>query len=93
MRLIDADEFENDIRKVLRNRHRERTTLALYMMLHIIRDRDTIKVVSPVIHSKWCETHNIFYPLYCDACRRCAIDITPYCPHCGAKMDGGNEND
>ena len=30
----------------------------------------------------------------CSKCRRMAgFDLTPYCPNCGAKMDGGDSNE
>ncbi|MDE6519691.1 MAG: zinc-ribbon domain-containing protein, partial [Ruminococcus sp.] len=29
----------------------------------------------------------------CSECGRYATDMTPYCPYCGAKMDGDNENE
>lgn len=44
--------------------------------------------VAPVVHGRWdmnAEGDNIVY------CNQCAIpqDMpTPYCPHCGARMDG-----
>lgn len=89
MRLIDADALENDIRKVLSKHHRKRTVLALYMMLDIIRGRDTIKF-SPVIHSKWTNIGGKKYPVYsCSECNgECSVK-TPYCAYCGAEMDGG----
>lgn len=92
MRPIDADELENDVRKVLRKRHSKRTILALYMMLDIIRGRDTI-AVSPVRHGKWYKSYNILFSVRCSACDCYSPDKTPYCSYCGAKMDGGNEND
>ena len=55
--------------------------------------------VAPVIHAKWSkhcwEEHNY----HCSNCNNLASkgaygynnDLTPYCPNCGAIMDGGNE--
>ncbi len=51
----------------------------------------TIEAVS-VKHGKWLDTRNISYSARCNVCGRYATDITPYCPNCGAKMDGGGEN-
>lgn len=46
-----------------------------------------------VKHGKWLDTRNISYSARCSECGRYATDITPYCPNCGAKMDGGNKDD
>lgn len=91
MRPIDADALENDIRKVLRNRHSKRAILALYMMLDIIKGRDTI-AVSPVRHGKWTNIGGKKYTVYsCSECDREQSAKTPYCPNCGAKMDGNEK--
>lgn len=47
--------------------------------------------VAPVVHGRWIE-HIDSYENYCE-CSVChfspdsTLDETPYCPHCGAKMD------
>lgn len=47
--------------------------------------------VAPVVHGYWIE-HIDSYENYCE-CSVChyspdsPLDETPYCPHCGAKMD------
>ena len=55
--------------------------------------------VVPIVHAKWSkhcwEEHNY----HCSNCNNLASkgaygynnDLTPYCPNCGAIMDGGNE--
>jgi hypothetical protein len=39
------------------------------------------------------ETKGCHYMTYCSKCRRNAVHKTqtPYCPHCGVKMDGQEE--
>lgn len=47
--------------------------------------------VAPVVHGRWVCVHKIdpISGYRCSKCRRIVgFDFTPYCPNCGAKMDG-----
>ena len=53
--------------------------------------------VAPVVHGRWVY-HN--FDTICSECRKSAIfdeweqqAETDFCPHCGAKMDGGGDSD
>ena len=53
--------------------------------------------VAPVVHARWgtgrfnLETGN--YEEQCTRCRNFSKEYDkPYCPHCAARMDGGDEN-
>ena len=56
--------------------------------------------VVEVVHGKWIHNPKREYDYICSVCRGDAPEdrmrnnatLTPYCPHCGAKMDGGKEN-
>lgn len=51
--------------------------------------------VAPVVHGVWVCVHKIdpISGYRCSKCRRrVGFDITPYCPNCGAKMDGGDND-
>lgn len=59
---------------------------------------------APVVHGKWVHPHwrNSDFCYNCSVCNGEAMHkdyrwadkgIYPICPHCGAKMDGGNDND
>lgn len=50
---------------------------------------------APVVHGRW---KWIFGKPYCECCaiepyRASNNEMPNYCPNCGAKMDGGNDND
>lgn len=48
--------------------------------------------VAPVVHGVWVCVHKIdpISGYRCSKCRHIVgFDLTPYCPNCGAKMDGG----
>ena len=47
-----------------------------------------ITTVAPVVHGRWIK--GAPNP-YCSECFVECRDETPFCPHCGAKMDGGND--
>lgn len=57
--------------------------------------------VAPVVHGEWVEIKGMAPPEYhgkhkCSVCGEMALCkkmhevLSEYCPHCGAKMDGGN---
>lgn len=57
--------------------------------------------VAPVVHGRWDESKEHFYlnngckewiNFYCSECDAPNNSPTDYCPHCGAKMDGGADN-
>lgn len=51
--------------------------------------------VVPVVHGVWGRVNKIdpISGYRCSKCRRIVgFDLTPYCPNCGAKMDGGDSN-
>ena len=48
--------------------------------------------VAPVVHGRWIYHDDDFMPwVECSECGICtdSTNKTNYCPHCGAKMDGG----
>lgn len=88
MRLIDADKFEKDIRKML-NRHMSvRIMLSLYTMLGMIECRDTIEFETKK-HGKWIKSGRKYVVYHCSICNHLEpVLTTDYCSNCGAKMDG-----
>ena len=60
-------------------------------------DRLPAADVAPVVHGEWIHNPKREYDYICSVCRGDAPEdrmrnnaiLTPYCPHCGAKMDGG----
>ena len=55
------------------------------------------KDVAPVRHGHWVkEKPDVLIHWHCSVCKNCYYLEEPnanYCPNCGAKMDGGEEND
>ena len=53
--------------------------------------------VEPVKHGHWVkEKPDVLIHWHCSVCKNCYYLEEPnanYCPNCGAKMDGGEEND
>ena len=64
-----------------------RTTEALKLL-----GKESVEA-NPVVHAKWIEDEYAFA-----ACNHCMHELEypeykmPYCPHCGARMDGGESN-
>ena len=63
----------------------------------LLKEAPTVDAVE-VVHAKWRletddEEPNWFFKLVvCTACNKTADGTYNYCPNCGAKMDGGNED-
>lgn len=90
MRLIDADKIQW---KSYPNDYGE--TNDDYVEKCDIDNMPTVDAV-PVVHGRWkpgrfnLETGN--YEEQCTRCRNFSKEYgKPYCPHCGAMMDGGTE--
>ena len=41
--------------------------------------------VAPVVHGQWKVDCDGYYP-FCSECARKLLELSNYCPHCGAKM-------
>lgn len=85
------------VKAVLRMRRPE-NSVAQNRMLSIIQ-MDILKLpaadVAPVVHGLWVCVNKIdpISGYRCSKCRRIVgFDLTPYCPGCGAKMDGGTDD-
>ena len=101
MAYIDKELFEQDIKMRYCNncaRPSEIKCRACHIddMLGEIEDAPTADVAE-VVHGEWKQG----VPYVCSICGKPAPDekntseryscwASPYCPHCGAKMDGGN---
>ena len=80
------------VKAVLRER-KPTNSVAQNRMLSIIQ-RDLLTMpaadVAPVVHAQWIEDGSGI--IICPECKRgynLHAKYTHYCPHCGAKMDGG----
>lgn len=58
-------------------------------------NEEPVADVAPVVHGVWVCVNKID-PISGYRCskrrRRVGFDLTPYCPNCGAKMDGGDND-
>lgn len=106
-RLIDAnavkalfDERYDDVFVQERTRHNTQFWNGLCCGVNwgrnTIADTPTVDAVE-VVHGKWiekeyCEPSGGYYLFHCSEC--CAPNAMErnYCPNCGAKMDGGNDD-
>lgn len=100
-RLIVANALQDEIRKSKdRHRHLDPKIAENHHMEHdafleLVDNAPTVDAVE-VVHGRW-EPYAIqpngFVGSYrCAACGNASINDSNYCPNCGAKMDGGNED-
>ena len=63
----------------------------------VLNDRNLIPAadVAPVVHARWIPFHSEAAGdiQYCSACKIGFAGKTDFCPHCGAKMDGGVDHE
>lgn len=98
MRLIDADAAKNRIIKEISENLSEldvRTFAISFGLASMFDCEDNLPTIDaePVRHGKWKKIQNFAQ------CSECMHEVnwgskdflSPYCPNCGAKMDGGTE--
>lgn len=91
-------------RKALTEKAWEADTQCGYVQVVDVGDIEDAPVVdaAPVVHGRWGEYES--FPLTpslngcpCSVCKThfspSSIIVMKYCPNCGAKMDGGDDND
>lgn len=65
-----------------------------YLIVDMIQDTPSVDV-EPVQHGHWDDSFDGITP-YCSVCgmsHNCINRTPDYCPHCGARMDGGTDDD
>ena len=61
-------------------------------------NRQILENYAPVVHAKWIKHYikigNFDWKYKCSMCGKFNKQYSPpYCPHCGARMDGGNDDE
>lgn len=83
-------------RKALLEKAWEADTQCGYVQVVDVGDIEDAPVVdaAPVVHGEWIELHeeNGHEVGTCSHCRHVRI-VDNYCPNCGAKMNGGNDDE
>lgn len=109
MRPIDADFVQDALTKTItellsksQNESTQYVAMGLASIKTIIDIAPTLDV-APVRHGKWVRDHKFRRFIHCSLCgvgKDCfnSTEIwiqktKDYCPHCGAKMDAGQEDD
>lgn len=96
MRLIDADALLKDgIRAEYGINDNGLLLVSLRDVKRSIENAQTVDA-KPVVHGRWIETPSMAPEYECSNCGRTyewwEVSEAHYCPNCGAKMDGGNED-
>ena len=68
-------------------------------LIQMLVEKQPAADVAPVVHGEWIHNTKREYDYICSVCRVDAPEdryrnnaiLTPYCPHCGAVMDGGKK--
>lgn len=95
-RLIDADEAIPTLEGLTEQVQTEGATLVKALVFAALKSRSVIPTVDavPVVHGRWGLVDEAEPRRY--GCSKCSClswyGTYKYCPNCGAKMDGGEEN-
>jgi Zn finger protein HypA/HybF involved in hydrogenase expression len=84
-RLIDANAFRNNLEV-------DRFGYTDIVKVNIALDKSTVDAVE-VVHGRWIDAREYCGDFMCSNCNALyGTNKFNYCPNCGAKMDGGNED-
>ena len=106
-RYIDANKLQEDFKKIADEpdyMHEGETWQTGIYLAGTITDKQPTADVVEVKHGKWrsemrerCDwkgkKQQYYQPNSCSVCHEAVVERTPYCPWCGAKMDGGKKDD
>ena len=100
MRLIDADNIENNAIEYQERHSKDPLTRGEYKLIeNFLYECPTVDAV-PVIHARWEIDYSWLGHCRCSNCHGTSIEaewlnryMWPYCPNCGAKMDGGEKDE
>ena len=88
-------EYMEEIITMLKSEKGDIRVMDTETLLYFIRKVPAADV-APVRHGCWVkEKSDVLIHWYCSVCEKCYFLEEPnadYCPHCGAKMDGGDLN-
>ena len=99
VRLIDGTKLEKEIDDAIKEAHDDFNYVAaqlLEIIKQVVKKQPTIEA-EPVRHGRWEYRHADDW-MFCTACGADAEGNydepleTDYCPHCGARMDGGADS-
>ena len=98
---IEREAILNDIQNFITQIKDIEGSLAYYTFMAMVDKIKSVPAadVAPVIHATWSlesdeEMSDFMFKLViCSVCGKKANHTYPYCPHCGARMDGGNKNE
>jgi hypothetical protein len=95
-RLIDANaieaKIEKNFRRLVASQNKPDLAAALSYVGDLIIEAPTVDAVE-VVHGRWIDVNGRKYlGSYCSHCNKWCDYKYNYCPNCGAKMNGGNED-
>ena len=99
-RLVDLYEFLEECDRLLKNPPFVHPATpwdrGLMIAVETALSLPTVDAV-PVVHGRWLSVEGSLFPGPKEKCSLCGVRkgvgyVYHYCPNCGAKMDGGNED-
>ena len=84
------------------HQHRSYSTYMSYEIMDSVDDSIVEEELEPVRHGRWLSWEEQFHKtpkrknnlgVFCDKCHKHNDNRTDYCPNCGARMDGGAEDE
>jgi hypothetical protein len=95
-RLIDANELLSMMHRL---DEKQKTDVWMTCDIEALLEMQPIVDAVEVVHGRWEKSPYFYGYVRCSICHDCNVDDMwidgkkwKYCPNCGAKMDGGNED-
>ena len=90
MRTIDAETLKSRIGELCINNYDMVSAEAYERIIGVI---ELVPTIEPEVrHGRWLPCLMLKYRYECGCCGEASNYPTPYCPNCGARMDGGADN-
>jgi len=84
---IDADKFERHLENCICEVENTNGCPDDYMIILKALQNASPAEVAPVVHGEWKINCDGYYP-FCSECLKEPLELSDYCPNCGARMDG-----
>lgn len=86
--MVNTDYLQAELNIMRKDKSATLGEVCLITVIKDIVDRISEEVEEPKKHGRWQKMPRIPYSYQCSECSHLSVFHDEYCPHCGARMDG-----